>query len=225
MTPAHAAWEFRRPLLRRAYSLCHNWHDAEDLVSEVFLTAVRAAPKDGAEVKWWLFTVLRNRFYEYKRDPFVKLRDDEEHTFDEIIQLPDGYDRVLLRQALEYLENLPKAESSLLLLAALGNDQWDISKRAGISVAAAQSRVSRVVRKVRSAFDINEPRQAAKKSQYIGVTPHQGKWRVRFRVGKRMISKAGFATEYAAAVAYNDLVVRHNPKAPLNSFPEMRLAA
>lgn len=54
-----------RDLYRFAFWLARDRHLAEDVVQEALLRGLRAFPalKDGAAVKPWLFTIVRNEFY------------------------------------------------------------------------------------------------------------------------------------------------------------------
>ena len=48
-------------LLRVAQSLCHNTHDAEDLVQDTLIRAFKGRPTfDGAHPRAWLLTIMRN---------------------------------------------------------------------------------------------------------------------------------------------------------------------
>ncbi len=65
MTFDEAVRTHARDLYRFAFWLARDRHLAEDVVQEALLRGLRAFPalKDGAAVKPWLFTIVRNEFY------------------------------------------------------------------------------------------------------------------------------------------------------------------
>ncbi|MBI3015551.1 MAG: RNA polymerase sigma factor [Candidatus Tectomicrobia bacterium] len=57
--------EYMQPLYNLALWLCKDGHQASDLVQETLLRAIRAREsfREGTNLKAWLFTILRNCFF------------------------------------------------------------------------------------------------------------------------------------------------------------------
>ncbi len=104
------------PLFLYAFSLTHNREDAEDLVADAFVKALLSF--DSGNLKAWIYTVLKNDFYnlykkkkkmidgaeihmEWIEDPADVLRDyikEEERRwlYTQIYQLPDRERELIL---------------------------------------------------------------------------------------------------------------------------------
>lgn len=63
------------------FSLCHDASLAEDLASEVFLEVVRSIVgfRGESDVKTWLFTIARRRWYGYLRSQNRQIRTESIH--------------------------------------------------------------------------------------------------------------------------------------------------
>lgn len=115
-----------------------NRHDAEDLVSDVFLKAYEKYPTfdaDRASVSTWLYTITRNTVIDYFRThrPGVELPDD----------LPDAADvdagmlqKESLKTLSDALSKLDKRSRALIILRYYqGMTLKDAAARLGISYA------------------------------------------------------------------------------------------
>ncbi len=105
-----------RDLYRFAFWLARDRHLAEDVVQEALLRGLRAFPalRDGAAVKAWLFTIVRNEFYrarggapdlERLEDAHAELADPRANLFglemrDALGALPAGLREPLALQVL-----------------------------------------------------------------------------------------------------------------------------
>jgi RNA polymerase sigma-70 factor (ECF subfamily) len=67
---AAAALEFLDALYRSAVRLTRNTDDAQDLVQDTYLKAIRARERftDGTNLKAWLYTILNNTWRNRRRD-------------------------------------------------------------------------------------------------------------------------------------------------------------
>lgn len=61
--------KYRQDVFVYLVSLTHNPTLSEDLVSETFLAAIKSLPnfKGNSDIKTWLFSIARNKWYEHLR--------------------------------------------------------------------------------------------------------------------------------------------------------------
>ena len=139
-----------------ALSMLKNRHDAEDLVSDVFLKAYEKYPTfdaDRASVSTWLYTITRNTVIDYFRThrPGVELPED----------LPDAAgidDGLLQRESLQALgEALNRLDERLRALIVLrygkGLSLKDTAARLGVSYAYVKILHSNALKTLRECFE------------------------------------------------------------------------
>jgi RNA polymerase sigma-70 factor, ECF subfamily len=143
------------PHLDAAYNLARwltrNGHDAEDVVQEAFLRALKFfGGFHGGNPRAWLLTIVRNTCYDWLR----RHRPSEvPASFDEELHSPvdpsptpedlvmEQADRLRLREA---LEALPLAWREVLILRELeGLSYKEIADVAGIKIGTVMSRLAR----------------------------------------------------------------------------------
>ncbi|MEG1651612.1 MAG: RNA polymerase sigma factor, partial [Oscillospiraceae bacterium] len=58
--------KYKRDVYTYLFGLTHNQADAEDLTSEVFVSAIKSLPnfQGKSEIKTWLFSIARYKWYE-----------------------------------------------------------------------------------------------------------------------------------------------------------------
>ena len=143
------------PYLDSAYNLARwltrNGHDAEDLVQEALLRALRAFQGfRGADGRAWLLTIVRNTCYTWLRanrqQELTTEFDEEVHTLEgdmlnpERLVLREG-DNARVRQA---LEELPAEFREVLVLREIeGLSYKEISTVVDIPVGTVMSRLAR----------------------------------------------------------------------------------
>jgi len=131
--------------------LTHNDHDAEDIVQDAYLRAIRHyGGFQGGEGKAWLLTIVRNRCYDSMRHKGIRERttpfDEELHnvrqaTLDPEASLLQQERAGLLRQA---LAELPTELREVLILREL--EQLSYSEIAGIAKIPMGTVMSRLNR-------------------------------------------------------------------------------
>jgi RNA polymerase sigma-70 factor (ECF subfamily) len=148
------------PHLDAAYNLARwltrNDHDAEDVVQEAFLRALRFfGGFRGGDARAWLLKIVRNTCYTWldknraKQNPAVF--DEEVHSQEISADDPEtlvlrNMDQKLVRQA---LEELPvEFRESLVLREMEGLSYKEIAEVAGISIGTVMSRLSRARRRL-----------------------------------------------------------------------------
>ena len=59
----------RRELFLRAYELTHHFHDAQDLLGDVYVKLIEKPPqpRSPSQLKHWLRTVMRNKHIDAQR--------------------------------------------------------------------------------------------------------------------------------------------------------------
>jgi len=131
--------------------LTHNEHDAEDIVQDAYLRAIRHfGGFHGGEGRAWLLTIVRNRCYDSARHKGIRERttsfDEELHntrqvTLDPETSLLQKERAGLLRDA---LEKLPLELREVLVLRELEELSYrEIASIAGIPMGTVMSRLSR----------------------------------------------------------------------------------
>ena len=130
---------------------------AEDLASEVFLEAVRSAAafRGESDVKTWLFSIARHRWFHYLRS---KSRAPETQALTEFVEARGPgveqlcQDRDLLQRIRRLLEAEPERTQRVVLLRIDGLSFYEIGRAVGISEASARVIDFRAKAKIRDAL-------------------------------------------------------------------------
>jgi RNA polymerase sigma factor (sigma-70 family) len=143
------------PHLDAAYNLARwltrNGDDAEDVVQEAFVRALRFfGGFHGGNARAWLLTIVRNACYDWLRrnrpaeahdelDEEVHRASEPSPTAEDL--LVEGVDRVRLQRA---LEELPPAFREVLILREFeGLSYKEIAEVAGVKMGTVMSRLAR----------------------------------------------------------------------------------
>ena len=153
--PSSAFDQVVLPHLDAAYNLARwltrNGHDAEDVVQEAFLRALRFfGGFHGGNARAWLLAIVRNTCYDWLRrnrpSEVAASVDEELHGAVDPSPTPEDRvmeqaDRLRLREA---LETLPLAWREVLILRELeGLSYKEIADVAGIKIGTVMSRLAR----------------------------------------------------------------------------------
>ncbi|MEE8663169.1 MAG: sigma-70 family RNA polymerase sigma factor [Acetobacter sp.] len=118
---------------------------ADDLVQDAVMRALSARSQfvPGTSLKAWVFTILRNLFFEQER----RRRREKKILEDEFMQdavVQDMTGRENLKDLERFLGKLPDlARESLILVAAYGMSHEEIAQISGVTVGTIKARVSR----------------------------------------------------------------------------------
>lgn len=159
--------------------LTHNDHDAEDIVQDAYLRAIRHyGGFQGGEGKAWLLTIVRNRCYDSMRHKSIRERstpfDEELHnvrqaTLDPEASLLQQERARLLRQA---LAELPAELREVLILRELEQLSYgEIAGIAKIPMGTVMSRLNRARKRLQQVLLVptngeDDDRQNASAASY-----------------------------------------------------------
>ena len=148
---------FLDPLYATALRLTRNAADAEDLVQDTIVKALRAADRfrPGTNLKAWLYTILHNTWRNRVRDAARHTVDVDSTVVDEAAGQPDGPaaqdtpERILLRATLDAdlqaaLDELPDAYREAVWLRDVEEFSYaEMAEMLGVPIGTVMSRISR----------------------------------------------------------------------------------
>lgn len=145
---------YYRDVWQYLYSLSHDAALSEELASETFLEAVGAIAAFRAEsdVKTWLFSIARHRWYAWLRK---KGRSPVTEELSDLIAAPGkAPEEAYIRQEmtgriLQLLEMEPQRTKDIVLMRAEGYSFREIAKKWGITESSARVTDFRVRTKLR----------------------------------------------------------------------------
>jgi RNA polymerase sigma-70 factor (ECF subfamily) len=135
------------PALRAfARSLAGDSSDADDLAQTTLLRALRARRQftPGTSLKSWLFTILRNQFYNDRRAARRSVALDPEDAERRLVACDDPGAALALNDVRMALMALPPEQrEALMLIGGAGLSYEEASIVTGVVVGTVKSRVSR----------------------------------------------------------------------------------
>jgi RNA polymerase sigma-70 factor (ECF subfamily) len=135
------------PFLRAfARTLCHDIEQAEDLAQETLLKAwqCRAQFHAGTNLRAWLATILRNRFYSLGRRRKWQADYDQEIIERTLMAPDDQTAHVELEDVRRALSMLPDFQREALILVGAGGMSYEeVAQIAGVPLGTVKSRVRR----------------------------------------------------------------------------------
>jgi RNA polymerase sigma-70 factor, ECF subfamily len=150
-----------------AMALTRNQADAEDLVRETYVRAIRGAEsRAGSNVKNWLFTVLRNirlnQLRQQRTAPkYIELDVDEGKTDIAIETSPDPYARYVGKtereRVREAIQQLSSELREIILLREFEELTYrEIANLLGCPIGTVMSRLARARSKLRTLLSVSE---------------------------------------------------------------------
>ena len=154
---AAEALSFLEPLYRAALRLTRQRADAEDLVQDTFVKALRFSDRftPGTNLKAWLYTILHNTWRNRRRDASREPVDVDSPRVEDAAAQMDGPqaidtpERILLRATLDAdlqaaLDALPEAFREAVWLRDVEEFSYaEIAEMLGIPIGTVMSRISR----------------------------------------------------------------------------------
>ena len=135
--------EYKQDVFLYLVSLTHDTSLSEDLVSETFIGTIKSLHKVKGEstIKTWLFSIARNKWYEYlrKEKPTVSL-DDLAYNY--LLSDYDLEDLLIKKELSNKILTLLKSESprteDIILMRIKGYSYFEIGKKHNISESSAR---------------------------------------------------------------------------------------
>ena len=158
----------------RAYSsaLCWARPDAEDLVQETLLRAIEHADRyePGTNLRAWLFTIMRHRFYTQCRLSLRERPGAEDCVSGQPQINPDQEWHVRTMEMQTALSQLPvQYREAIILVGALGESYLDAAHILDCDIGTIKSRVSRARSLLRKSLTADRISTAARASSGPGA--------------------------------------------------------
>lgn len=148
---------FLDPLYATALRLTRNRADAEDLVQDTLVKALRFSDRftPGTNLRAWLYTILHNTWRNRRRDAARDAVDVDSERVEEAATMPDGPsaldtpEQILLRETLDAdlqaaLDELPEVFREAVWLRDVEEFTYaEIAEMLAIPVGTVMSRISR----------------------------------------------------------------------------------
>jgi RNA polymerase sigma-70 factor (ECF subfamily) len=142
-----------------ARALASNRHQADDLVQGAVMRALAAAQQftPGTNFKAWIFTILRNVFYNQCRSPWSQnVPLDEEGGNDPVVGPSQERSLEFCDFRRAFAQLVPEQREALLLVGASGLGYEEAATICGCAVGTVKSRVSRARDNLRALMDGGE---------------------------------------------------------------------
>jgi len=164
-TDAESFEALAMPLLDRLYNfahwLTHNREEAEDLVQETYLKALKgfASFQQGTNFRAWMYRILRNTFLTSRSGLSVKMTVPLDREEDVIGRPADTPEAVLLARADQEmvqsaLERLPVQFREVIVLCDIEEMSYqEIAEIAGIPMGTVMSRLARARKSMRELLE------------------------------------------------------------------------
>nr|WP_130423318.1 sigma-70 family RNA polymerase sigma factor [Edaphobacter modestus] len=156
--------EYVDGLYRYAMVITRNRADAEDLVQETYVHALEAVERlrENSNIKGWLFTILRNLWFNQLRkrrnSPTIMEMDGDDYTADSLVGnardahaiLVSNEDSIIVRSA---INSLPVEFREVILLREFEELSYqEIANVLGCPAGTVMSRLARARAKLRTAL-------------------------------------------------------------------------
>jgi len=139
-----------------ARSLCRDRAQAEDLSQDALASAWRHRDSftPGTNLKAWVFTILRNRFYSGQRRAWRTTELDPEVAENTLIAVSFPTGSLELDEVRRAMLGLPAEQrEALVLIAVSGSTYEEVAGICGCAVGTVKSRVSRARQSLLAALD------------------------------------------------------------------------
>ena len=184
---AAEALSFLEPLYRAALRLTRNRADAEDLVQDTFVKALRFSDRftPGTNLKAWLYTILHNTWRNRRRDAAREPVDVDSPRLEDAAAQMEGPqaietpERILLRATLDAdlqaaLDALPGAFREAVWLRDVEEFSYaEIAEMLGIPIGTVMSRISRGRRQLFARLSSAEP-AGGRGAEGVSQAPRKG---------------------------------------------------
>ena len=156
------------PALRAfAWSISRNGADADDLVQDTLIKAWRHRDRfDGANLRAWLFTILRNTYYTAVVRRRREVRDEDDQYARALTSAPTQEWGLAIRALQAALDQLPaEHREALILVGAAGLSYEEAAEICGCALGTIKSRVNRARIRLLKVMDIERASDAISASR------------------------------------------------------------
>jgi RNA polymerase sigma-70 factor (ECF subfamily) len=126
--------------------MCREREAADDLVQNTILQALdkQVQFQPGTNLKGWLFTIMRNRFYSYLRAQRRRPSSIEETDAAPLVAVDNAEANIALKELSMAIWKLsPQSREALILIGAGGFSYEEAAKLCDCSIGTLKARVSR----------------------------------------------------------------------------------
>lgn len=153
--------DYKQDVFHYLLSLTHDHTLSEDLTSETFLSALKSLPsfKGDSDIKTWLFSIARYRWYGYLR------KHKEDLTFNELTEnyLRDTLtlqemvvNSLQIQEIMLLLNQEPERTKDIVLMRIEGYSFYEIAKKHYIAESSARVMDFRAKKKIRETLKKEE---------------------------------------------------------------------
>ena len=138
------------------FSLCHDASLSDDLASEVFLEVIRSIStfRGESDIKTWLFTIARRRWFAYLRSQNRQIRTVNIHDLCDCAQLGAADNDNNLENLIQGILSLETARTrDVVQMRIEGYSFYEIGAKLGISENSARVIHFRVKTKIRKQLE------------------------------------------------------------------------
>ncbi len=142
-----------------AVSLTHNHTLADDAVQDAVVKAWTNFDKfePGTNLRAWLFTILRNEFYSYRRKRRNEVEDVDGDFAHNLAVKPSHDGRLQLRDFLAAFGELPlEQREALILVGASGFSYEEAAEMCNVPVGTIKSRANRARRRLVQELELRD---------------------------------------------------------------------
>lgn len=142
-----------------ALSLTRNRATADDMMQDTVLKAWSNMDKfePGTNMRAWLFTILRNNFYNSRRKLNREVADVDNVFSEKMSVKPDHDGRLQMTEFKQALSLLPDEQrEALILVGASGFSYEDAAEMCGVATGTIKSRVNRARAKLAELMQLRE---------------------------------------------------------------------
>lgn len=149
--------QYKQDVFLYLVSITHDRALSEDLVSETFLAAIKSLGnfKGNSDIKTWLFSIARHKWYEYLRkekptlalDLFMKFYISEESS-----PIKVAVENEITKRVLELLKEEDERTSKIVMMRVEGYSFYEIGKNFNISQGSARVIDFRAKKKLRDSL-------------------------------------------------------------------------
>lgn len=151
--------KYHRELYLYAFSLCKDYHLAQDLTSDTFFKAMLSLDENTSYIKYWLFRVCKNLFIDYVRkdkelsdtDRLEDILMSEETPLDKIIGSEEK--KKLYQQVISLR---PSYREILILYYYCDFSLKEITETMGLTEGAAKTLLHRARKKLKTQLEVEK---------------------------------------------------------------------